>query len=188
MASQPVARLTEEEYLAHERTSEYRSEFVGGEMFAMSGGTLRHNALAVAFLGLYRETLRRRGCFVFSADAKVRTAASRSYVYPDVAVTCGSVKLESEYLENPKLIVEVLSPSTADYDRGTKFGLYREIPALDDYVILHQERIRAEHWRRLPEGWLLRDYEGPDSVIPIDGLGLRIELDQLYAGLLPEEG
>ncbi|HLH04439.1 MAG TPA: Uma2 family endonuclease [Bryobacteraceae bacterium] len=148
MATQPVTRLTEEEYLRLERVADHKSEFVDGEIFPIAGGTLRHAAVASTWTGILLSEIARGSGYVFSSDARIRTGSSGSYVYPNVSVTIGPPKTHEgidDVLINPTAIVEVLSPSTADYDHGKRFHLYREIPTFADYLLVHTDTAFVEH-------------------------------------------
>jgi Uma2 family endonuclease len=153
--------MTEEEYLEHERTAEYKSEYVEGEVFAMPGGTLRHSHLQMVVGAEFLLQLRGR-CSVYSSDAKVRSPRTNSYLYPDVSIVCGAPAVfgpHTDVLVNPVVIIEVLSPSTENYDRGKKFELYRYIESLADYLMFHWEEPWEEHFHRQPDGrWLFSEY------------------------------
>ena len=121
MASASIPRISEEDYLRLERAAETKSEFVGGEIFAMAGGTAAHCVLATRWGGLVMNSLEGRKCYVFSSDLRIRTQSTGSYVYPDVSVVCGKPKFyenSNDILTNPVVIIEVLSPTTEPYDRG----------------------------------------------------------------------
>lgn len=187
MASQSIPKISEEEYLRRERAAEFKSEFVGGESFAMSGGSLRHSGLAMAWGAQLINELRGSKCFVFSSDARVRTPTTGSYVYPDLSVVCGqpaTYGASNDVLTNPKIIVEVLSPSTSDYDRGKKFELYREIPSLSEYILVHTDAVQVEHYsRQADNSWIFREYSGNDSRITLTSAGCSIRLGDAYADL-----
>ncbi len=134
MASGPITKVTAEEYLALDRAAEFRSEFLDGEMIAMSGGSARHSKLQINLALEVETALRGTPCQAFSSDLRVRVS-SRMYTHPDLTVVCGDLMLDDERqdsLLNPKVIFEVLSPSTEYYDRGLKFRRYREIESLTD--------------------------------------------------------
>ncbi len=183
MASHPVSKLTEEQYLAIERVAEFRSEFIDGEMFAMSGGTNRHGRIQRNLLVDLDLALEARTCEPFGSDNRVRVS-SRAYVYPDVTVVCGEQQAFDEHddiLMNPVAIFEVLSPSTEKYDRGLKSRLYRSIDSLRDYVLVDQEQVRVEQYTRQADGtWTLRDYQSPDEELKIDSIGVAIPLQRIY--------
>jgi Uma2 family endonuclease len=178
-----VARLTEEQYLAIERAAEFKSEFVDGEMFAMSGGKNRHGRIQrnlIIELGLALED---SPCEPFGSDSRVKVS-SRAYVYPDATVVCGqqqTVADDDDILVAPVAIFEVLSPSTEKYDRGLKSQLYRTIDSLKDYILVSQEQFFIEQFTRQPDGtWTLRDYQGPEEQLKIDSIGVAIPLRRIY--------
>ena len=190
MASLPIPHITEEEYLRLERAAETKSEFVGSEIFAMAGGSFNHSILAGKWIGELLLKLRGRNCVVFNSDARIRTPGSGSYVYPDVSVVCGkprSHRASDDILTNPVVVIEVLSPSTADYDRGKKFELYREIASLQDYILVHTDLVHVEQFTRQPTGWLFREYRGAESAVLIESIDCDIQLGDVYAGVIGEE-
>jgi Uma2 family endonuclease len=187
MATQPVTQITEEEYLRLERAAEYKSEFVGGEVFAMPGGSFRHSELIVNWSAELRSKVRGRGYRVYSSDARVRTPSTGSYVYPDVSVVRGEpipYADSDDILTNPAVVVEVLSPSTSNYDRGKKFDLYREIPSLSEYVLVHTDAVKVDHFVRQQDGsWIFREYRGEDSTILLNSIDCAIRLGDVYTDL-----
>jgi Uma2 family endonuclease len=186
MASQPVTRMTEEEYLRLDRAATYKSEFVDGEMFAMSGGTLWHSRIALNWGSHLLQRLRGRNCEVFNSDARVRIAASGSYVYPDISVVCGgpAMSQDDDILVSPTVVIEVLSPSTADYDRGKKFGLYREIASLQEYVLTHSDAAHIEHYaRQTDESWIFREYKGIEGSLRLNSIHCEIRLADVYEAI-----
>lgn len=184
MATQTVPKIGEEEYLRLERAADYKSEFIGGEVFAMSGGSPAHSELAVRLTAELSSKLRGR-CRVFNSDLRVRTVGTGSYVYPDVSVVCGKLEFykgTDDVLVNPKMVGEVLSPSTASYDRGKKFDLYREIPSVEEYLLCHQDSIRVEHFaRQADESWIYRDHRGMDAVLKLVSVECELRLADVYA-------
>jgi Uma2 family endonuclease len=188
MATQTIPRLTEAEYLALDRANPYRSEYIGGEMFAMAGGTLRHTALAARCIVELNSRLAGRGCTVFSSDARVRTPRTASHVYPHVSVVCGEVRTQpnaSDVLINPAIVVEVLSPTTRDYDKGAKFELYREIDSLTDYLLVDSDDPKVVLYSRQPDNsWILREVSGLQTSIAIPSLSITIDLPQIYGDLM----
>jgi len=183
VASNPVSKLTEEQYLALERAAEFKSEFVDGEMFAMAGASNAHGLIQGNLFGELYLALRGSTCRPFGSDSRVRVS-SRAYLYPDVSVVCGkqqSAGEDRDILINPVAIFEVLSPSTEKYDRGLKFQLYRTIDSLKDYLLLNQEGVLVEQFTRRPDGiWTLRDCRGPDEELKIDSIGVAIPLQRIY--------
>ncbi len=187
MATQPIRRLTEEEYLRIEREAFEKSEYHDGQMFAMAGGSPNHAILTGRILSLLDRVVP-PGCHVFSADLRIKIAPSKTYSYADCTVVCGDLQLDSERkdnLLNPLVIAEVLSPSTQDYDRGKKFEMYRTIESFREYLVIHQDRRFVEHHSKQDDGsWLLREHTGKEGSVAIDRLGVRITLADLYATAL----
>ena len=181
-------RLTEEEYLALDRAADYKSEFVDGEMYAMAGVGLRHSSLGVRMICGLVMTLHGRNCEVFNADVRVRAAKTGSYLYPDVSVVCGAVETyqgTDDILANPSVIVEVLSPSTADYDHGKKFAIYREIPSLNDYLLVHTDEVLIGQYVRRNDGkWLLSDHEGIEATVHLGSIDCTLHLKDNYEAAL----
>jgi Uma2 family endonuclease len=193
MASNPVSNLTEEQYLAIERAAEFKSEFLDGVMYAMSGGSLRHSDLASNVLAQLRAMLRSSECKAFNSDLRVRVSA-RMYAYPDVSVVCGKPLLADDHqdiLFNPIVIVEVLSPSTEQYDRGMKFQLYRTIESLREYILVDQDKVLIEQYiRQDASTWTLRDHQTLEDELKMDSIGVSLPLRLIYdrVDLLPPSG
>ncbi len=183
MASSPITKVTAEEYLALDRAAEFRSEFLDGEIVAMSGGSMRHARLGANMLGQLYVALQGSECEAFTSDFRVR-ASSQIYVYPDVVVVCGNPELADErqdILLNPRVIVEVLSPSTEHHDRGVKFQNYRTIESLRDYILVAQDRISIEQYTRgLPPTWTLREYQTASETLLIESIGVSLPLAAIY--------
>jgi Uma2 family endonuclease len=187
MATLPDAPMTEEQYLEIERQAEIKSEFHDGQMFAMSGGSPNHALLSARICSLLDRQMP-PGCRVFSSDLRIKVAPARLYTYADCSVICGELETfsnQKDVVLNPLLIVEVLSPSTENYDRGKKFELYRTIPSFREYLIVHQDRHHVEYHSKQDDGsWLLRDHVGADGAVTITRLGVHITLADLYASAL----
>lgn len=180
MASVPVVRLTEEQYLAIERQAETKSEFHDGQMFAMAGGSGSHSHLAMKACSLLEGRVP-PGCTTLNSDMRIRVAATGLNTYPDGSVVCGEWDPGSDFVENPVLIVEVLSPSTEAYDRDKKFEAYQMIPSLREYLLIHQDRRRVEHFSKLDDGsWNLRICSGDEGSIVIPSLAVTIGTGELY--------
>lgn len=182
--------MTAAEYLVWERQQPGKHEFHGGEVFAMAGGSVRHNLLAVAIASELRAALRGRGCQVLSSDQRIAAARGERYVYANAVVVCGAVKTEPEttdVLANPAIVVEVLSPSTETFDRGDKWEAYQRLPSLTDYLLVSQAHARIEHYHREPDGsWRYRVHEEGDTVELAPGIGLAT--DAIYAGAFELDG
>jgi Uma2 family endonuclease len=183
VASNPITKVTEEEYLAIDRAAEVRSEFLDGEMIAMSGGSMRHAQLQGNVFGELFASLRGSDCRAYTSDFRVRVSR-RMYTYPDVSVVCGKPRLADEYqdiLLNPTAIFEILSPSTEKYDRGVKFQYYRTIESLNDYILVSQDAVRVEQYTRGDHGtWTLRDYQTLEEEISIASIGVYIPTSRVY--------
>ena len=166
--------LTPAEYLVRERAAAYRSEFVDGRMVLMTGGRRAHSLISGNIAGLPREALRGGPCEVHQSDMRVRVAEGRFYTYPDVVIACEPVELEDSHkdtLLNPTVIIEVLSPSTARYDRGEKRRRYESIASLRHSLVVEQDRPRVEHHRRDGDRWLVEVVEGLDGTVRLGGVG-----------------
>src|SRR6266540_385371 len=127
------------EYLAMEEVADYKSEYYDGEIFAMSGGTADHSKIAVNFTAALSHLLETKPCHVFNSDMRLRVERSGMHTYPDAMVVCGKIEFverRKDLLKNPVLIVEVVSESTRDYDRGAKFNFYKQIPTLKEYLLV----------------------------------------------------
>jgi Uma2 family endonuclease len=183
ISTQPKTYLTPEEYLAIEREAEFRSEYWNGKMFAISGAREPHNDICVNITAEFRQQLRSRPCKNYSNDMRVRTS-SNLYTYPDCVVVCGERRFLDERrdtLLNPNLLVEVLSPSTERYDRGSRFEQYRGIESLREYLMLASDRIHAELFTKQPNGpWTLSEWRDPEDVVPLESCGCRLKLADIY--------
>lgn len=184
MASDPRQRLTLQDYLAFERHSETKNEYVDGEVFAMTGASREHNLIAGNVFGEIRSQLKGRSCEVYANDMRVRTEDAQLVSYPDVVVVCEEPRFhddEFDTLANPTLIVEVLSPSTEGYDRGTKFVRYRSISSLAGYVLVAQSRPYVEQWvRDVGDRWLLMELGDLSQTLELPSIGCRLPLAEIY--------
>jgi len=144
------------EFLAWEREQPEKHEFCRGEIFAMAGGSPRHNFLASAVLAELRAALRGMPCHVFSSDQRISAKEGERYVYADAVASCGGARMEpgtTDILANPCIVAEVLSPGTEVYDRGAKWEAYQGISSLTDYLLVSQTSVRVEHYQRQEDGW-----------------------------------
>jgi Uma2 family endonuclease len=182
MASNPITKVTAEEYLAMDRAAESRSEFLDGEIIARSGGSPHHSRLKVRLVAAIYAAVRTTSCDVFDSDCRVRVSP-RMYAYPDLTVVCGPLKLDPERrdnLLNATSIFEVLSPSTEYYDRVVKFQHYGGIESLQDYILIAQDQIRVEQFTRGDANtWTLRDHLHADDVLTIPSIGVSLPLAAL---------
>jgi len=180
----PRTKMTREEYLALEPQEGVKLEWVNGEAYAMSGGRPVHSAIAVnAVLSLGRR-LTGTPCRPTNSDQRLYVEMTQAYFFPDVMVVCPpwqTVDGDVQSITNPRIIVEVLSPSTRDWDLGGKLEHYRRIPSLTDYVIVDPDARRVTHYSRAETGWRLHDIE--EGAVPLADLGIELPLDELFADL-----
>lgn len=168
-------------YLAWEAEQPDKSEYLAGEVFAMVGVRREHATVTLNIGTALREHLRGSPCLPFIADMKLRVAAADAFFYPDVMVTCDPDDRRADlYVEHPKLIVEILSESTAAYDRGTKFAAYRQIAELEEFALIDADARRVEIFRRRPGNeWLLHDYAG-EAACRFESVGLTLAMDRIF--------
>jgi Uma2 family endonuclease len=180
--AEPQPPMTFEEYLKLEANSRVRHEYLAGEVFAMWGVSPRHNRIAARLYRAFGDHLRGGPCEPYISDVAVKLRMSRDdyAYYPDVMVVCGREKAEERFFTDPKLIVEVLSPSTASVDRHEKRIAYRRIAALEEYVIVAQQAIEVTVFRR-KESWEPVVLESLDSLLELHSIGLSVPLARIYA-------
>jgi Uma2 family endonuclease len=184
MTTEVERRYSVEEYLARERSAETKSEFLQGEIVAMSGASRPHNLLVVNLIASIQRQLRGKPCEVYPSDMRVQVPAADFFTYPDLAVVCEEPRLADEFLDtllNPTLLIEVLSRSTADYDRGRKFEYYRHLDSLREYVLIAQDRVHVEHHTRQPDGsWRLDETDDPEALLDLPSIGCTLPLAEVY--------
>jgi Uma2 family endonuclease len=180
-----IPRFTPEEYFAWEEQQLERHEYLDGEVYAMSGGSINHSEIAVNFVTILKNHLRGSGYKTLSSDVRVNIFQSDNYVYPDISVTCDDRdKLTPQYITYPCLIVEVLSPSTEAYDRGNKFRMYRRNPNLKDYVLVDVSKVAIDLYRKDDAGnWYILNYEDGDS-IELKSIDLTFSIEQVYEDII----
>jgi Uma2 family endonuclease len=175
---------TVEEYLAFERSSETRHEFLDGEVFAMAGASSRHSLIVGAlYASLFVQT-EARECFVYQSDMRVQVSASGLYTYPDIVALCDTPIFDDrvqDTLLNPSVVIEVLSPSTEAYDRGRKFLHYKSIPTLEAYVLVTQDAPRVEIYLRQPDNtWVYADFTALDDLVSLPPIDCKVSLRRIY--------
>ncbi|MDT4953495.1 MAG: hypothetical protein QOJ02_1633 [Acidobacteriota bacterium] len=192
MSSQPKTYLTPEEYLAIERQAEYKSEYLAGEVFAMVGASRKHNLITANIIVALGQQLKDKPCELYPSDMRVRVPATGLYTYPDVVVACNEPKFDDDSFDtllNPILIVEVLSPSTASYDRTRKFGHYRKIESLAEYLLVAQDEYKIEQYVKQPdERWLLSDISSLEGTVELASIQCTLKLADVYAKVELTEG
>lgn len=180
----PDPFVTPEEYLERERAAETRSEYYRGRVYAITGAGRQHERIVFNLVGILHRQLGAGPCEGFSGNMRTKVRSDGLYTYPDAVVVCGEAEFEDTHLDtllNPTVIIEVLSPSTAAYDRGNKFALYRRIESLQDYVLVAQDLPHVEVFERDGDRWVLRDVAGLDATLDLPSIGVRILLRDLYA-------
>jgi len=176
--------ITPEEYFAMEESAEYKSEYYYGEIFAMSGASHNHNMIAVNIIAALHGSLRNSECVVYGSDMKVQVDEAVHYTYPDVSVVCGDIEFaqgRDDIIRNPAVIFEILSESTKDYDRGSKFTAYRKIKSLKDYIIVDQYACHAEYFYKDESGrWTLEEFTNSDDRFIIRAIDAELSLNTVY--------
>jgi Uma2 family endonuclease len=172
--------MTLEEFLAWEAGETTKHEFADGQVFAMAGASRAHGTIALNLAALVRPAIRKTGCRAYIADMKVVPPGRHSVRYPDLVLTCDERDFADEHITRyPKLIVEVLSRSTAAVDRGEKFEEYRRIPTLEEYVIIDSTQVLVEVLRRGKDLWTFKDY-GPGTTFRLESVALDVAVNDLY--------
>ncbi|MBW4423794.1 MAG: Uma2 family endonuclease [Nostoc desertorum CM1-VF14] len=188
-AKDKPTNLTPEEYFAWEATQLEKHEYINGELYAMSGGIVNHGRIAIRFTAMFDSHLENTGCITGNSDVKVNIFGSNNYTYPDASVTCDDRdKTTTQYITYPCLIVEVLSASTEACDRGSKFRMYRQNPALIDYLLVSSTSIEIDLYHKNDASdWLIINYKAGD-IIELKSINLNFFIEQVYRGLTLEPG
>ena len=184
MSKQQNARFTAAEYLSRDRNSSVKHEFAFGEIYAMVGASARHVEIVGNLVRELGNQLRQRPCRVYSTDLRLCVDASHRYTYPDLAVVCHEPRFLDDKLDtllNPDLIVEVLSESTRNYDRGDKFQQYRGIPSFREYLLVDQAKTHVERYSKQSDGtWSLWETDSLDDVIRLESIGVALPVSEIY--------
>ena len=184
--AQPQEHHTPAEYLALEREASTRSEYLGGQIFAMAGASRQHNLITGNVVRELGARLRRTPCEVYPSDMRVKVSSTGLYTYPDVVVVaCEEPEFEDAELDtllNPTVLVEVLSKSTADYDQGQKFEHYRTLASLREVLFVAQDSVHLVHYRRQSDDtWILAETRDPEHRLALTSIGAEIPLTEIYA-------
>ena len=176
--------LTPEEYFAWEEQQLEKHEYINGQVYAMSGGSINHGRIAIRFTAMFDSHLENTGCITGNSDIKVKIVGTNNYTYPDVSVTCDERdKTSTQYITYPCLIVEVLSKSTEAYDRGGKFRMYQNNPVLKDYLLVSSTAIEIDLYHKNDAGqWMIINY-GEGDTIELKSINLSFPIEQVYRGL-----
>lgn len=176
--------ITAADYLAMERQSPSKSEYLNGRIYAMSGASRNHNRITLNLGAMLRAHLRGYPCEPFINDLRVKVSPTGLYTYPDVVVVCGEPRFEDDQVDtllNPKVIIEVLSESTEKYDRGEKFTHYRALESVTDYLLVAQHQPCIESFHRQADGsWLYSVAQDLEAQIDIAAIGCALRLEDVY--------
>lgn len=183
MSAAAVTHVTPEDYLVEERKSEIKSEYVDGQVYAMTGATRKHNLITGNLITELNRQLEDKPCEVYPGDMRVRVG-TRAYFYPDAVVVCAEPEFDDAELDtllNPTVIVEVLSRSTRDYDQGAKFALYRNLPSLQEYILVAQDTPHVMCYIRQAAGWFLSETTNLEDHMRLSSIACDLSLRRLYA-------
>ena len=178
------AIFTPEEYLARERKALDKSEYRDGQIYAMPGASHEHNVIMGNTFAELHIQLRDRTCIVYPSDMRVKVSSTGRYTYPDVVVVCDEPRFDDSHFDtllNPTVLIEVLSPSTAAYDRGEKFASYQKLDSLCEYVLISQNSVCVEHYLRQEQDWDLTEFRSLDDVFSLVSIGCELSLQAIYA-------
>jgi Uma2 family endonuclease len=186
--TEPTRYVSPEEYLRLEREAEFKHEYFQGEIRAMAGAGYAHNLICMNLGGEIRSQLRGKGCSVVGSDQRLQIMSGSAFVYPDLTVVCGKPEFNEEKkpdtLLNPTLLVEVLSPSTSQYDRSEKYMLYRQVPSLRQYLTLDAQAIHAElHTLDDLGRWVLTETRDLTDALDLSSIACQVPLAEVYAGV-----
>jgi Uma2 family endonuclease len=190
LSEEPI-RMTEDEYLAFDRSSKNRHELLDNYIIAMAGASRRHILITGNAYASLHSQLRQRPCEVYQSEMRVRVKAGRSYYYPDIVVVCGEpqfIDASVDTLTNPTLLIEVLSPSREKKDREVKAKNYRQMPSVQEYLFIEQDEVSAEHYVRKEDRWEIRDYEALTGIIELSSIDCRLALADVYEKIKFEAG
>jgi Uma2 family endonuclease len=180
-----------EEYLALEEVADYKSEYIDGEIYPMTGGTTNHNQIALNFSTELNFAFKKLDYRVYMGDVRLWIPKRRIYTYPDVMVVVGEPEYynhRTDTITNPKMIVEVLSKSTQGYDKSEKFDYYRSIPTVEEYILIHQNKVDVEQFYQTgKKRWSFREYDAEDEAIALNSVPFQISLADVYNKVKFEE-
>ncbi len=189
-AQKQIEFISEQEYYDGEEISPTKHEWFRGEVYAMAGGGYNHTTICGKVFAAANTALRGHRCKARSGEQRVKVEASGLITYPDAVIFCENPRFEgsnNHTLLTPNVIFEVLLASTENYDRGDKFRAYAQIETLTDYVLIDQNRVTVEHFRRTDAGWLLNSYIRREDSLRLEDLEIELPLDSIYEELeLPE--
>ena len=177
--------ISPDDYLTWERQQTYKSEYVGGKVVAMAGASIKHNKILGNLLGTIQPYLKGKPCDIYPSDLRVLVKAKDAYFYPDATIVCGELELSDEFrdtIKNPTVIIEILSPSTSDYDLGRKFFYYMQIESFKEYITIDTASLQVRIGRKQINGaWLFSEYNTINDTFLIDSIGLILKLQDVYS-------
>src|SRR6185312_1586884 len=180
-------KVSIEEYLKMENAADEKHEYYKGEIFAMSGAKVPHNAISGNIFGILFNKLKGKKCKPFNSDQRIHVPSNTLFTYPDISIICGEIitlNNDDYNVLNPTVIIEVLSKSTRNYDRGEKFKLYRDIKTLKEYILVDSVSIHLEVFRLNESGhWELEEYNAPADTLLIKSFNEDILLSDIYEGV-----
>ena len=180
--------LTPEEYLTWERKQPFKNEYHNGQIIAMSGANRWHNHITLDTAIHLNNQLMESEREVYASQMRVRTSPTVSYLYPDVIVVCGEQRFEDDTFDtllNPIVVIEVLSPSTAAYDRGEKFEYYKQLASLQEYLLISQDSVRVEHYCRQETQWFHNTFQRLEDVLLLASIECEVPLRAIYRRVMP---
>lgn len=184
MIAQPYPKTPPQDYLTQERQAEFKSEYIDGDVVAMTGASRQHNLISLNIAASLHSQLRSRPCEIYMGDMRVAVDEAKFYTYPDIVVACEDPQFldgELDTLLNPTLLIEVLSPSTASYDRGEKFSRYRQLSSLQEYLIVAQSTPALEHYRKQNEReWILIDITDCEALVELPSIQCQLAMRDIY--------
>lgn len=179
--------ISPEEYLEQERKATEKHEYYQGEVFAMSGTSLEHVIISRNVMIELGNKLKGKSCQPFGSDLRMHIPPNTLYTYPDLSIICGKPELTDEHFDtatNPTVLIEILSPSTRNYDMGIKFKLYRDIPTLKEYILVDSENVYVEkHMRQADNSWLLSEIKNAGDILKIESIQVTLALSDIYEGI-----
>ena len=179
--------ISDTDYLADERNAINKHEFYKGEVYAMSGASIKHNLIFSNVFGILSSKLFGADCMVFGSDLRIHIPQNSLYTYPDISIVCGRIEtLDSNFdtIINPAVIIEILSASTRDYDKGSKFTLYRDIPSLKEYILIDSEQVSVEKFIRNNDGsWKLTEHKYQSEQFTINTIETILKLEDVYKSI-----
>ena len=183
--------ITPEQYLESERLALEKHEFYLGEIFAMSGASFRHNQIFKNTYGNLFNKLKGKPCQPYGSDLRIHIPNNSLYTYPDISIICGKPEMTDtvkDTITNPSVIIEILSKSTYDYDKGQKFTLYRDIDSLREYILIDSMSFRVEHYfKNEDSSWTLKDYRTIDAKLNIETISADLLLSDVYVDVFVDE-